>query len=463
MDNVIPVFYAEYGRYISRFRMIPLDIDALLPVDRRLLLSGHEMAQKPTKSAKIVGYAMGTYHAHGSSSLEGALVGLVREGYFSSAYSTWGGPGLVDVSAPASRYTETCIEKWVDTFAFEYINNVPWDLLELSKEPLYLPCILPIGLIGDGIIAGIAYHKTVIPKYDKKDLAKRLLWLLENKKPELPANFEDQMSEKVYGPLIIPYKHDCDLDEEEPNAFYKLLLKGEGKLLYKPKIAIGTKDFTILGKVPNTTYQPFLNAFQKGKLPFSEKPIDQSKKNNVKIVCKIKRGINPTSIIPKIADDYLNKSISFKCYFCNLSGQVNQLGIDDILINCFNKWKEASLNKLISDIDKLNKKIIANTICSEIRKVLITYKSILSVDDLIKHFPKNLNITITVYNKSWKSVKYSVSEQEIRDTCKNNSIQRLIEYKSIDKELEKSFNITKNVIDHHDLYAIKRVQEIIND
>lgn len=612
MDKVIPVFYAEYGRYISRFRMIPLDSDALLPVDRRLLLSMHEMARKTTKSARIVGYTMGQYHAHGDSSIYGALVGLVREGFADDSKSTWGGPGLIDFPAPASRYcitgdtlisstnkgvfpikdlfsqynidektkpfkinldnlnvisinnksekashawysgyrniveiktkngtsikctpnqpfriptktgyiwktaenlttndflcqtnynsnyifskiesitpigkdyvfdltvpsthgftangylihnTESSISPWVEDFAFEYINYVPWELLELSSEPLYLPCIIPLGLIGDGIISGIAYHKTVIPKYKKEDLAKRLLWLIENGKPETPKSFDTKLNSNKYGPLIKPCKEDCDLVEAETNAFYKLLLFGEGKIEYQPKVSIGNKEINILGRVPNTSFQPLLNAFQKGKLPFSEKPIDQSKKNNININCKLKRGTNENKTAQEISKDYLNKTINFKCYFCRLDGEVNQYPIDNVLLNCFNLWKNASLKKFIDLINKINDKLVDNTIFSEIRKILKTNNNINSIDDIIKHFPANLTFNISSFkNNTWSTLQYVITNDRIKDTCRNSPIQKLIEYKSIETELKTEFNKIKKIIDNHDKYTLERIKHII--
>ena len=221
MDNIIPVFYSEYGRYISRSRMIPSNIDGLIPVNRRLLLVMHKIAKKTTKSARIVGETIGTLHAHGDTSAYGSLVNLVYDGYADSSKSTWGGPGLVDVPAPASRYTETSILPWVEKLAFEFIDFVPWELLELSEEPLYLPSPIPIGLVGDGIISGISYHKTVIPRYDKKDLVKRLLWLIQNGKPQKPGDISEELDPKIYGPCIKPKKEDCDVDEFSKNDFYQ--------------------------------------------------------------------------------------------------------------------------------------------------------------------------------------------------------------------------------------------------
>lgn len=66
MKHIVSSLYAEYGRYIDGFRAIPKDIDCLKFVERRLLLSVHQVARKKLeKSAKIIGTCIGNYHPHG--------------------------------------------------------------------------------------------------------------------------------------------------------------------------------------------------------------------------------------------------------------------------------------------------------------------------------------------------------------------------------------------------------------
>jgi topoisomerase-4 subunit A len=66
LKNIVSSLYAEYGRYIDSFRAIPKHIDCLKPVERRLLLSVHQVARKKfQKSAKVIGTCIGNYHPHG--------------------------------------------------------------------------------------------------------------------------------------------------------------------------------------------------------------------------------------------------------------------------------------------------------------------------------------------------------------------------------------------------------------
>lgn len=621
MDKIIPVFYSEYGRYISRFRMIPLNIDGLIPVNRRLLLTMHRIARKTTKSARIVGELIGTLHAHGDSAAYESLVNLVRNGFADSTKSTWGGPGLIDAPAPASRYcvagdtlittdrgnipiknffkettdeeriinhtpfkkvvsdlkvlchnnhyhnvshiiysgyhdivevktkngvalrctpnhpllvatptgfvwreaqwltsndlickpnntnsksnyiyskvisvtnvgkdnvydltvpethsftangyyvhnTETSILPWVDKMGFEYVDYVPWESLELDKEPLYLPSIVPIGLIGGGIHVGLAYHKTVIPKYKKQDLVKRLLWLLRvGKKYKVPDDFSQDLSESEYGPFIAPYKDDCNVVEEEKNAFVKILMSGEGRVSYNPKVMLNESGknikLEILGRAPLATFQSLLNDYAKNLLPFTDKPIDQSKKS-IHIVASLKRNINVDDFIEDFREKYLNKSVNFKCYFCNLDGVVKQYSIDNILINCFNKWRTASINKLINDVQIVNSKIINNRICTEIRNIIHTHPTVKSIDELIGLFNFSITQTINQYDldsNSWIASEIRLTDSDVRNVCTTVNIQKLIEYKSIEEKLFEEFNKIKNNIDNYDNYIIHVLKE----
>ena len=188
MQRIIPIFYSEYGRYINKFRGIPWYIDCLKPVERRLLLVMHQIAKnKEMPSDRILGECTGKYHPHGSVGVYKTLAGLVHQNLADGSFGEFGVPGLDGKKPSASRYTETKLMPWVEELAFKYVDYVPWEALERDNpEPLFLPSPIPVGLIGDGVITGITFYTTLIPKYKLQDLARRSVWLLENpnKKPE---------------------------------------------------------------------------------------------------------------------------------------------------------------------------------------------------------------------------------------------------------------------------------------
>lgn len=450
--------------------MIPLEIDGLLPVERRILLTMYRISRKNiTKSAKIVGQVIGDLHPHGDISSYGTLVKLVHLGFADKSKSTWGGPGLEDTNPPSMRYTETRLESWVADFAFEYIDFVPWELLEIDNEPLYLPSILPLGLIGEGLSNGIAFHKTVIPKYKKKDLAIRLLWLLENGKLKFPKTWESEMPESKYGPRIAPNKQDCVVSECEKNAFYKILMSGEGIVKYQPNVIKsiskkGQKEaIYICGRAPNATFNPLLRDYSKNKLSITDKPIDQSKKQEIKIYVEPKRGTDIDKFIDLLKLKYLDKNVNFKCYFCDLGGTVKQLPIDDILLNCYEKWKAAALKKLHNDVMITNNRIVENFICYEIKNILHKQSKVMSVSDIIKYFDFKKEISLTIDDNGWKKTNVVVTEELVKTVCSSASIRKLVEYKSNEKILNAEFAEIKEKIENHDSICINRIKNIINE
>ena len=470
MEKVIPTFYAEYGRYISRFRMIPSDIDCLIPVERRVLVIMDRFGSNhPVKSFKIDGCVTGELHPHGSA--YGTITQLVRNGFASADEGSWGGIGLIDAPAAASRYTETRILPWVSKFAFEFIKFVPWEMLELDSEPLYLPSVLPLGLIGDGINSGIAFHKTVIPKYSKEDLAKRLEWLLINGKPNPPKKWDSNLSEDKYGPCIRPCKKDCELKEDEKNAFYKLLITGEGNIEYQPHVLLknintnkknksSIQVVSIEGRAPNSNFDSLRKAYEKNQLPLSSSPIDQSKKMDVKVYLELKRGTNSKEFIKNLSDKFLNKVTHFKCYMSDLRGTVHQTPIDDLLLNCYSHWKKAYLNKLKNDVLKLNDKIIEYYICSFIRDQI--KNKVNNLDEILKSWKKDTSINIFNVDDENKiqKIKYVIKEENIINIYNNTSVKRLVEYKStLNESLNKIKNL-QNELDNLDEICINRVREI---
>ena len=104
--------YMEYAKYVINDRAVPDIRDGLKPVHRRILYGMYELKLFPSnkykKSAKTVGYVLGSYHPHGDSSVYDAMINLSQG--FSLRYPLVDGRGnfgsLDRDPAAASRYTE---------------------------------------------------------------------------------------------------------------------------------------------------------------------------------------------------------------------------------------------------------------------------------------------------------------------------------------------------------------------
>ena len=127
MDKLLPNLYAEYGKYINKYRAFPSILDGTKMVERRLLYSLYEVArERLVKSAKVVGHCIGHYHPHGDTSAYQSLVGIVQNG-FAVGQGNWGADiGVEALPAAAQRYTEVRFSKEMLELAFEYIKSVPY-------------------------------------------------------------------------------------------------------------------------------------------------------------------------------------------------------------------------------------------------------------------------------------------------------------------------------------------------
>jgi len=246
MDQRLPQLYKDYGNY-SNWRSMPLDLDGLKPVERRVLLSAYKIArQKFVKSRQVDAYTIGHYHPHGEC--YGSIVQLVRQGFLTGQGNFGTNVGVEPVGPAAPRYTECKINQLILDLAFKYIDHVPFVDTELGDtEPLFLPAMFPICLMGTEYTQGIGFgYKTFIPCYNIKDLYQRLLWLLGIRKRK---------------PIIAPIT-DCEILSPQP-ILDGLLTTGSAKIEVKGVIDINIRNNTVTLKSwpPGKRFESMLNKF----------------------------------------------------------------------------------------------------------------------------------------------------------------------------------------------------------
>jgi len=420
MEKAIPIMYTEYGRYISRFRAIPFYADFLIPSQRRLLLSLYEIAKGPktVKSAKIVGHAIGTYHPHGDLSCYGTLISLYEQGFI-DVQGNFGSPGLDDAEASGMRYTEAKIKKFVLDFCFKYINFVPWENFEYENEPLFLPCILPLGLIGDGgIYLGVAFHKCVGPRYKISDLAKRLKWLVSGSVPDAE-------------PIIYPNfeKDGCTIFPDDVVA-KAILNTGVGTLTLSPNGMLNGKSLHVLGRVPQTNFNKLRED--------TTISVDERSGATIDIEIKpLRKQDNLQAFFSNIYSKYLIKNINFNICVCDEKGKVNVKGVDELLLTCYSYYVETVKCKLINEcIDEIEKKY-ENEIILIIREILRNNPTIKTIDEIIQILRTNsTTLKITTIKEEYDSEKdkwinknKEILDEEIKTICSNRNIKALVEHK----------------------------------
>jgi topoisomerase-4 subunit A len=150
--------FLQFASYVICNRAVPHLDDGLKPVQRRILWSLHEKDDgRFIKVANIVGHTM-QYHPHGDASINDALVNLENKRYLIEGQGNFGNLITGD-SAAASRYIEC---RLTELARKEMFHDALTPLIPSydgrNKEPVILPCKLPLLLMmgGEGIAVGLS-------------------------------------------------------------------------------------------------------------------------------------------------------------------------------------------------------------------------------------------------------------------------------------------------------------------
>lgn len=195
--------FGDYANLVILSRAIPDARDGLKPVQRRILYAMYQEGNthdKPyRKSAKTVGYVMGTYHPHGDTAIYETMVRMAQWWKMRQVLiQGHGNFGSLDADPPAAmRYTESRlsalanemlrdIEKDTVTFIPNYDNS--------AVQPAVLPSRFPNLLVNgaSGIAVGFA---TDIPTHNLGEVIDAAV--AQMKKPDISL---DELMTYVKGP-----------------------------------------------------------------------------------------------------------------------------------------------------------------------------------------------------------------------------------------------------------------------
>jgi topoisomerase-4 subunit A len=425
MEQLFIEMYKQYGDYVNKMRMIPFVLDGLRPVERRVLFASYlEAKDRFKKSANIVGKAI-VLHPHGDSSIYGTLTKLVRNGFL-EGQGNWGSrSGIEDTEPAAMRYTEAKMTKETIDLFFKYIDYVDYDTIEIEEEPLYLSALLPAGLLLEEVNSGIAFGlKTTIPSFEKKDLVKRLLGLLDGK----------NITIKPHYPNI-----ECLNDETECE---KLLQEGEGTFKFVPKIDIDKLNRAIIikGKPINGNFNNLIsslgNEIDNGIIAF----LDKSTKNTlIEIKINKNRKYDFDKLV-KLVEQKLTNQLTFKNYIVDTDGNVKLMSIDSWLLKVYDNFKRLFVNKTGKDIEKIDNKIKELDVIKKIRPYIREYlkEEKIEIDTVIDELS-------TKVNEEKDIIKTIIDKYNIKNllTIKTD-IDKLEEDKKI--LVEKLSNVEKELI-----------------
>jgi DNA gyrase/topoisomerase IV subunit A len=430
MDRNLPKLYRDYGTY-SNYRNFPSNIDGLKPVERRVLLSAYKIARdKLVKSRQVDAYAIGHYHPHGEC--YGTIVQMVRQGFLVGQGNFGTNVGVEPVGPAAPRYTECKIHPKTIDLAFKHIKHVPWVDSELgSTEPIYLPTMFPICLIGTEYTQGIGFgFKTYIPCYAIKDLYQRLLWLLGIRKRK---------------PIIAPIT-DCMITSDK-KELDKLLTTGKAKIDVEGIIEVNKRAnmVTLKSWPPGKRFQTFLTKFAKelneNMIGFTDLSV-----HDTNIVFQVVRERNRDKIFNQFLEKLIdvNKgSISFEVVVVDENNNVLTQSIDEMLLNTYHKYVTANEEMLKHEITKLGNTISEYEALLKIRPILGESSNMsLSMDKVLDIIENSTDVPRDLAKEIMN--KYKISKLLTIDTdtteLKNTQIDLTSKMKNIDTFVIDQYN-----------------------
>lgn len=436
MDNILRKLYREYGEY-SNWRNFPSSRDGLKPVERRILFSTFQIAKnKLTKSARVDGHVIGNYHPHGSA--YGSIVQLVRQGFLEGQGNFGCNVGVKSIGPAAARYTEVKLLPYTIDLVFKNLNFVPWELNYSKdlKEPIYLPTMFPICLIGNIYTQAIGFgYSSFIPCYKIEDLFKRLQWLIGERKNKITIQ-----------PIT-----DCTITSSQKDL-EQLLTTGKSKISVEGIIEeIPRNNTVILRSWPSgKKFESILKKFQKeldmGAIGFTDLSSDKTE-----IVFKVLRERNRDVIFNNFVQklkDVIKGSISFATTIINQNEKVEIKSLDEMLVETYEIYVKSEKDFLTDKINKIQQRIDELKILQIIRPLL---------SDCLK---KQYNIDSTVNEISNKT---KINKKVIQNLFEKYKIKKLLTIDFDTKYLQDESSEVKIKLKNLKEHVLKDYQELISN
>ncbi|MDD6241265.1 MAG: DNA topoisomerase (ATP-hydrolyzing) subunit A [Eubacteriales bacterium] len=301
MSDVLIGAFNRYAKEVITDRAIPDVRDGLKPVQRRIIFdmfSQGQLYNKPTvKCATIVGHVMGHLHPHGDASIYDALVHLSQSWKMEAPLVDFqGNNGSIDDDpAAAYRYTEARLSALSEYLCKDLdkdtVRMVP-TFDDKSLEPTVLPSRFPNLLVNgtSGIAVGSA---TYIPTHNLGEVIDATIYRIHHKRAVL-----NDLLQYIKGP---DFPTGGIIDDKE--ALHEIYETGRGSfyLYCRCHIDEGENEICITEIPYGLVKIDFVASLNKRKetdhLDNIEEIVDESAKDDVNIVIKVKEGANPQDIL----------------------------------------------------------------------------------------------------------------------------------------------------------------------
>ena len=439
-------WFLDYASYVILERSVPLLLDGLKPVQRRILHSLKEMHDgRYHKVANIIGNTM-KYHPHGDTSIGDALVKVGQKELLIDMQGNWGNIMTGDRAA-APRYIEARLTKFaLDVVFSPKVTDWDYSYDGRSKEPVTLPIKFPLLLNqgAEGIAVGLS---TKILPHNFIELIDASISILKGKGKRILPDF--------------PTAGIADFSDYNDG-------KRGGKVLVRAKIKnIDTSTLQITEIPFNTTttslIESVVRANEKGKIKI--KKIEDNTAENVDILIYLPSGVSIDKTIDALYA-FTDCQIAISPLSCVILDQKPVfLGVSEILKICTENTKNILKKELDVQLKELEEKwqllsleriFIQNRIYRNIEEIEswqevldVIYQSVLPYEkDLIRKISNEDVVQLTEI-KIKKITRYDLDKEREKLDSVNSLIEETKE--NIRNLIDYTITYFKNIKKEHSL------------
>ena len=391
LEDVLHESMIPYTEHVVMDRALPRVEDGLKPVQRRILYAMYDMGLMPDKpyrkSATVVGECLGKYHPHGDASVYDAAVRMAQD--FSlrePLIDGHGNFGSIDGDgAAAYRYTEMKLKD----LALELLRDIEKDTIHWSlnfddrlHEPDTLPGRFPNLLVNGayGIAVGVA---TNIPPHNLSEVIDAVVAFID--KPSMDVK---GLMKYIKGPDF-PTGANIIAGDELRQAYET----GKGKITVRATVEIenvGDKQNLVITDIPYQVNKAQLlqkiaelKEHNKEKLSVIQEIRDESDRNGIRAVIRLKKDANARAIL-----DYLYKATSLQTNFgINMvaiaGGKPKQMNLQEIIAYYVEYQRQVIYRRTKFDLDACKERahilaglLIAIQNIDEVIKIIKTSESV---------------------------------------------------------------------------------------
>lgn len=391
--DLIKQNYVDYSTYSMKAKSYPSVYDGLTEVRRRCLVGAYTDAPATSmvKVSTMSGYIL-SYHPHSSDGIAEVIVNMTSE--YTCPFPFFDGRGnFGDLNNPASapRYLECMLNKTARKLYFSLYDEAPKENYEVREEPLYLPTLFPAALLTSQFLIGNGTPNCLIPGLDYNDLKKFIINYIKT------GNRTVSSKNKV---RLVDYDQIAEKDRDK--SIQTLLNTGKGAIRYEPTVILKDNTITITNLYVLAQFSNLMN-YLKDDIKADKVDVrDESTAERVWIIEKVKNKVFDIEACAKKVKQMFTYKENYAMYFHDEEGRVKPYSLGEIIEICYEKYKEAYINKTNKEIADLS---LQKTILECLARMsehadIVTNKNI-SYEEKIEQFKDILDYDEDVIEKAF--------------------------------------------------------------